>query len=74
MKNYSIVRIGDEYIVQADEKSILKIASRRRAAKLVTEATDLLHAQPAAQPSPETQPASSITRDPGVIPDPIEAA
>ena len=29
MKNYSIVRIGNEYVVQADEKSVLKIASRR---------------------------------------------
>jgi hypothetical protein len=73
MKNYSIVRIGDEYIVQADEKSILKITSRRRAAKLVIEAADLLHAQPATQPSPETQPGASIVRDPGRIPDPSEA-
>jgi hypothetical protein len=53
MKNYSIVRIGDEYIVQADEKSILKITSRRRAARPVTEAADLLLAQPATPPSPE---------------------
>jgi hypothetical protein len=67
MKNYSIVRIGDEYIVQANEKSILKITSRRRAAKLVTEAADLLHAQPATQPSPETHTGPSITPDPGVI-------
>jgi hypothetical protein len=73
MKNYSIVRIGDEYIVQANEKSILKITSRRRAAKLVTEAADLLHAQPATQPSPETHTGPSITPDPGVIPDPHEA-
>ena len=29
---YSIVRVGREYVVRADEKSILKIASRRRAA------------------------------------------
>ena len=36
MKNYSIVRIGNEYVVQADEKSVLKFSSRRRAAKLVT--------------------------------------
>jgi hypothetical protein len=72
MKNYSIVRIGDEYIVQADEKSILKITSRRRAAKLV-EAADLLHAQPAAQPSPEVQPEPAIAPDPGCIPDPSEA-
>ena len=42
MKNYSIVRIGNEYVVQADEKSVLKIASRRQAAKLVTDAAELL--------------------------------
>jgi hypothetical protein len=73
MKNYSIVRIGDEYIVQADEKSILKITSRRRAARLVTEAADLLLAQPATPPSPEAQPGPSIARDSGRIPDPSEA-
>jgi hypothetical protein len=42
MKNYSIVRVGNDYVVRADEKSILKIASRRRAAQLVTEATGLM--------------------------------
>jgi hypothetical protein len=42
MKNYSIVRVGDEYVVRADEKNILKIASRRRAARLVTEAAELM--------------------------------
>ena len=47
MKNYSIVRIGNEYVVQADEKSVLKIASRRRAAKLITDATELLEQEPA---------------------------
>ena len=40
MKNYSIVRIGNEYIVQVNEKSILKIASRRMAAKLVQDAAE----------------------------------
>ena len=44
MTNYSIVRCGNEYIVQADEKSVLKIASRRRAAKLVTDAAELMEA------------------------------
>ena len=44
MTNYSIVRIGNEYIVQADAKSVLKISSRRRAAKLVTDASELLEA------------------------------
>ena len=47
MKNYSIVRIGNEYVVQADEKSVLKISSRRRAAKLVTDAAGLLEQQTA---------------------------
>jgi hypothetical protein len=42
MKNYSIVRVGNEYVVQAGDKSVLKIASRRRAARLVTDAAGLL--------------------------------
>ncbi len=49
MKIYSIVRVGNEYVVQADEKSVLKIASRRRAARLVTDAAVLLNSQPAPQ-------------------------
>jgi hypothetical protein len=48
MKNYSIRRIGNEYVVQADDKSVLKVASRRMAAQLVTNAAELLDAQPAA--------------------------
>jgi hypothetical protein len=69
MKDYSIVRIGNEYVVQAGEKSVLKIASRRRAAKLVTDAAELLEAQPA----PQVSDAPSISRDPGVLPDPSKA-
>jgi hypothetical protein len=72
MKNYSIVRIGNEYIVQADEKSVLKIASRRRAARLVTDAAELLDSRPAA-PLPLSangDAESSIDCNPGVIPDP----
>jgi len=46
MKNYSIVRIGDAYVIQADEKGILKLASRRRAARLVSEAAELLVSRP----------------------------
>jgi hypothetical protein len=42
MKNYTIVKIGSDYVVQAEEQSVLKVASRRRAAKLVVEATGLL--------------------------------
>jgi hypothetical protein len=67
MKNYSIVRVGHEYVVRADEESILKIASRRRAARLVTEATELLDMQLEssaceAQSQPDDEP--SIDRDP----------
>jgi hypothetical protein len=43
MKSYSIVRIGDDYVVRADDKNILKVASRRRAAQLVTDASILLN-------------------------------
>ena len=61
MKNYSIVRIGNEYVVQADEKSVLKVASRRKAARLVTDAVELLDSQAAAA---EADTAPSIARDP----------
>ena len=47
MKKYSIVRIGSEYVVQAGETSILKVSSRREAAKLVTDAAELLQQGPA---------------------------
>jgi hypothetical protein len=45
MKSYSIVRIGDDYVVQAEEQSVLKVGSRRRAAQLVSDAAELLNAQ-----------------------------
>ena len=67
MKNYSIVRIGNEYVVQAGKKSVLKVASRRKAARLVTDAAELLDLQSA---SAEALTEPSIARDPGVIPDP----
>ena len=70
MKNYSIVRIGHEYVVQAGEKSILKLASRRKAAQLVTSAAELLSLQPALQVEPETPAEPSIDPDPGGPPEP----
>jgi hypothetical protein len=66
MKNYSIVRSGSEYVVLAGEKCILKVASRRKAAKLVIVATGLLDRDPALPP------AASITRDLNAIADPSE--
>ena len=59
MKKYSIVRIGSEYVVQAGETRILKVASRREAAKLVTDAAELLQQGPA----DAVEEASSIERD-----------
>jgi hypothetical protein len=47
MKKYSIVRIGSEYVVQAGKTSILKVSSRREAAKLVIDAAELLQQEPA---------------------------
>jgi hypothetical protein len=64
MNNYSIVRIGNEFVVQADEKSILKVASRRRAARLISDATELLEARAAAKPSRQAHTEPSIARDP----------
>jgi len=72
MKNYTIVRIGNEYVVQAHEKSVLKIASRRRAERTVTDAAELLDSQPAPALSQDAQDQPSIARDPGIRPDPSE--
>jgi hypothetical protein len=58
MNSYSIVRIGDDYVVRADDKNILKVASRRRAAQLVTDAAILLNAQP--PPAVEDQPLPAV--------------
>ena len=63
MKKYSIVRIGSEYVVQAGEARILKVSSRREAAKLV-DAAELLQQGPA----PDGEEASSIGRDTPDVP------
>jgi hypothetical protein len=68
MKSYSIVRVGNEYVVQANAKSVLKIGSKRGAARLVTRAARLLHAEAAPPLSPEADASSAC--DPQVIPDP----
>jgi hypothetical protein len=68
MKSYSIVRIGDDYVVQAEEQSILKVGSRRRAAQLVTDAAELLNAQ--LQPAAEPEPAGAEPVPPVEVPAP----
>lgn len=72
MKIYSIVRIGDEYVVRAGEKSVLKVGSRRRAAQLVTDAVELLDSQATPPLSPQVPNEPSIACDPRAIPDPSE--
>jgi hypothetical protein len=66
MKNYSIVRVGNEYVVQANEKSVLKIASRRKAERTVTDAVELMDSLPPPELSPEAKAEAepSIARDP----------
>ncbi len=59
MKKYSIVRIGSEYVVQAGKTSVLKVSSRREAAKLVIDAAELLQQEPA----PAVDEHSSIGRE-----------
>ncbi len=70
MKKYSIVRVGIEYVVRAGEKSVLKIASRRRAERTVTDAAELLESLPSPELSPEAPAEPSIACDPRIIPDP----
>ena len=65
MSDYSIVRLGNEYVVRAGETSVLKTSSRRRAAKLITDAAELLR-----QPVPSAEKGPSIVPDLGVISDP----
>ena len=70
MKIYSIVRIGSEYVVQAGENSVLKVASRRIAVQVVSDAAELLATQPAPPLSGQQHVAPSIVRDPGGVADP----
>jgi hypothetical protein len=70
MKVYSIVRVGDEFVVRAGDKCVLKTASRRRAVQMVTDAAELLESKGSPQllaQSP-TAPSSPVIRE--VIPDP----
>jgi hypothetical protein len=64
MTKYSIVRIGSEYVVQAGEARVLKVSSRREAAKLVTDAAVLLQQEPASGAGE----GSSIGRDTPEVP------
>ena len=55
MTSYSMIKVGNDYVVQANDKCILKVGSRRRAAQLISEATGLLNALAAVE-SPDIAP------------------
>jgi hypothetical protein len=69
MNNYSIVRIGNDYVVRANENNILKTASLRIAERTVADAAELLklHGSPSLSPGVA---GPSIVRDPRVTRDP----
>jgi hypothetical protein len=47
MTRYSIRKLGCEYVVFADEERVIRVASRRKAAKLIADASELLSVQSA---------------------------
>ncbi len=64
MTSYSMIKVGNDYVVQADDKCILKVGSRRRAAQLISEATGLLNALASVE-SPDIAPElPSLRREP----------
>ncbi len=67
MTSYSFIKVGNDYVVQADDQRILKVASRRRAAQLVNEARGLLSAQAVAKPVDEPA-APSLPRETPDVP------
>ena len=44
MQRYSINKVGKDFVVQAGNESVLKCASRRKAARTVSDANDLMRA------------------------------
>jgi len=67
MARYSIRKLGCEYVVLAGEESVLRIASRRKAAKLVVEAAGLLSEQSDISRGPELD-ADQIDREARKVP------
>lgn len=62
MPSYSMIKVGNGYVVQANDKCILKVGSRRKAAQLISDATDLLNALAVVE-APEIAPEPpSLTR------------
>jgi hypothetical protein len=45
MQRYSINKVGKDFVVQAGDESVFKCASRRKAARIVSDANDLMRAR-----------------------------
>ncbi len=69
MKNYSIIRDGNDYVVRVGETSLLRTSSRRRAVRLIADAAKLLQRQPLQAVEAES---TSIVPDLGAIRDAAE--
>jgi hypothetical protein len=52
MVRYAIIKDGRDFIVQSEEQSVLKCASRRTAAKLVADAKGLMREDNASRSRP----------------------
>ena len=71
MKKYSIVRVGNEYVLRAGDRGVLKVASRRQAVRLVSIAAELLNSQVSLRSDDVPSIAADATiADPGFTPDP----
>lgn len=60
MARYAIVRDGRDFIVQSDEQSVLKCASRREAAKAVADAKGLMREDNAQDRKPDKPPETRV--------------
>ena len=63
MVRYSIRKLGSEYVVLAGDQSILRFTSRRKAARFVADAAELLSVQSALPPEHELDPDQSDVKD-----------
>jgi len=61
MSCYSIVKIGNEYVVRVDDQDVMRTANRRKAERLIMHASRLLRA-PAPPPAEETKVEAAAAR------------
>jgi hypothetical protein len=69
LTRYSIRKLGSEYVVLADDQSILKFTSRRKAAKLIADASELLSEQLGMAEQTERKPDQSAVKEPKLLDD-----